>query len=145
MAVNHIGRDSSTRGCYRGRCAIAVMARAPQPGQSKTRLVPPLSAEQAAAISGAFLRDITENIALVARDAPIDGWIAYAPLASEPLFAGHLAPGTRLLLADGSPEMPRGVQGFGRCLLHAISGLIAQGYGAACLVNWRHPRQAACR
>lgn len=111
------------------------MAKAPQPGRSKTRLVPPLVPEQAAALSAAFLRDITDNIALVGRDAPIDGWIAYAPAGSERLFAGHLAPGTSLVLSDGSPDVPPRVQGFGRCLLHAIRELLALGYGAACLVN----------
>ena len=50
-----------------GNCAIGVMAKAPRPGFAKTRLCPPLRAEQAAALSAAFLRDITENIALAAR------------------------------------------------------------------------------
>ena len=49
-----------------GGCAIAVMAKAPVPGQVKTRLVPPLTPDMAAALSAAFLRDITENIALAA-------------------------------------------------------------------------------
>ena len=83
-------------------CAIAVMAKAPQPGLCKTRLSPPLSAADCAVLSAAFLRDVTENIALAARGAPIQGYVAYAPAGLERLFDGHLAAGTRLLLADGS-------------------------------------------
>jgi rSAM/selenodomain-associated transferase 1 len=120
-------------------CAIAVMAKAPQAGRSKTRLVPPLTPDQAAALSAAFLRDITENIAAASREAAIHGYIAYAPLGLEPLFSGHLAEDTRLVLADGSTDMPPKVQGFGRCLLHAVQSLLAEGYGAACVLNSDSP------
>ncbi len=121
------------------RCAIGVMAKAPQAGRSKTRLCPPLQHEQAASLSAAFLRDITENIALAARDAPIVGLIAYAPAGSAHLFDGHLATGTHLLLADGTPPMPDNVQGFGRCLLHAVQAMLAQGHDAACVLNSDSP------
>lgn len=122
-----------------GRCAIGVMAKAPQAGRSKTRLCPPLRPEQAAALSAAFLRDISENIAEAAASLPIQGLIAYAPAGQEALFRGHLAPGTRLLLADGAPPMPPGVTGFGRCLLHAVQDMLAQGHAAACVLNSDSP------
>ncbi len=122
-----------------GICAIGVMAKAPQAGRSKTRLCPPLSHEQAAAMSAAFLRDITENIAAAAREAPIQGLIAFAPLGSEALFDGHLAAGTRLIPAIGHEAMPEDVQGFGRCLLHAVEGMFEAGYAAACVLNSDSP------
>nr|WP_294523356.1 TIGR04282 family arsenosugar biosynthesis glycosyltransferase [uncultured Rhodopila sp.] len=115
------------------------MAKAPRPGFSKTRLCPPLQPDQAARLSAAFLRDITENIALAARDAPIAGYIAYAPAGAEASFEGHLAPGTGLLLADGSPPMPPGVQGFGRSLLHAIMAMLELGHGSAVVLNSDSP------
>jgi len=120
-------------------CAIAVMAKAPQPGRSKTRLVPPLTPEQAAGLSAAFLRDITENMAAASLMAPIHGYIAYAPLGLEALFDGHIADDTRLVLADGSPEMSPKVRGFGRCLLHAVQSLLASGYQSACVLNSDSP------
>lgn len=126
-------------GARRAACAIAVMAKAPQPGRSKTRLVPPLTPAQAAGLSAAFLRDVTENIAAAGRLAAIHGYIAYAPRGLEGLFDGHIADGTGLLLADGSPDMPPGVEGFGRCLLHAVRSLLAEGYGAACVLNSDSP------
>src|SRR5277367_4509267 len=119
-----------TRAQRRPTCAIGVMAKAPEAGRSKTRLCPPLLPEQAAALSAAFLRDITENIALATRDVAIAGFVAYAPAGAEALFDGHLAAGTGLLLADGTPPLPPRVQGFGRCLLHAIQALLTGGQRA---------------
>ena len=120
-------------------CAIGVMAKAPQAGRSKTRLCPPLRSDQAASLSAAFLRDITENIARAARQAPIAGYVAFAPAGTELLFNGHLAAGTGLLLADGAPDVPPGVEGFGRCLLHAIRQMLSLGYGAAVVLNSDSP------
>ncbi len=116
-------------------CAIAVMAKAPIPGRAKTRLTPWLSPDQAAGLGAAFLRDTTENIAAAAALAPIEGFVAFAPAGSEDLFAGLLAAGTALVLADGSRPAPPGVSGFGACLLHAIAALLERGYGAACVLN----------
>jgi hypothetical protein len=120
-------------------CAIGVMAKAPMAGRSKTRQCPPLWPAQAAALSAAFLRDVTENIALAARQAPIQGFAAYAPAGSDALLRDHLAAGTGLLLADGSPDMPHGVQGFGRCLLHAMQAMFAAGFGAGIVLNSDSP------
>ena len=122
-----------------GRVAIGVMAKAPEAGRSKTRLGPPLTPGQAAAMSGAFLRDITANIALAGRQAPIDAYVAYAPAGRETLFDGYLEPGTGLLLADGTGPMPADVQGFGRCLLHAVRSMLGLGFEAACVLNSDSP------
>ena len=120
-------------------CAIAVMAKAPRQGQVKTRLQTVLDAAEAAALSAAFLRDVTANIQAAATQAPIAGFVAYAPLGAEARFHGLLAPCTDLVLADGSDGDAPGVEGFGRCLLHAMRALLAQGYGAACLLNADSP------
>ena len=116
-------------------CAIGVMAKSPHPGQSKTRLCPPLRPEQAARLSAAFLRDTTENIAAAALSAPIAGYAAYAPSGTEESLVPHLALGTSCVLADGSTAAPPGVEGFGRCLLHAIQQLFAAGHTAACVLS----------
>lgn len=116
-------------------CAIAVMAKAPRAGKVKTRLVPPLSPDEAMAISGSFLQDVTANIALARLRAPIAGYVAFAPAGTEALFDGLLAPETGLVLADGSGDMPPAVTGFGRCLLHAARTLFGHGFDAVCLLN----------
>ena len=124
-------------------CAIGVMAKAPQAGRSKTRLCPPLQPEQAAALSAAFLRDTTENLVAASQTAPIRGLIAYAPAGSVSSFDGTVADGTGFILADGSSgfegDMPGDVRGFGRCLLHAVQGMLSQGFGAACVLNSDSP------
>jgi hypothetical protein len=86
-------------------------------------------------MSAAFLRDITENL----REAAVPNYIAYAPLGEEHLFDGHLADGTLLVLADGTAPAPDNVNGFGRCLLHAIMSLLDAGYGAAGVLNSDSP------
>jgi rSAM/selenodomain-associated transferase 1 len=122
-----------------GGCAIAVMAKAPRPGEVKTRLVPPLTASSAAMLSASFLRDITENIAFAAKDAAIHGYVAYAPAGFEKSFGGMLAGGTRLVLADGVGVSVSGVEGFGRSLLQAAQELFARGHDAVCLLNSDSP------
>jgi uncharacterized protein len=115
------------------------MAKAPRAGQSKTRLSPPLTPRQAAALSAAFLRDVTENIRLAAQTASITGYVAYAPDGSAHLFDGHLAAGTGLVLADGAAVGHAGIAGLGRSLLQAITSLLALGHEAVCLLNADSP------
>jgi hypothetical protein len=115
------------------------MAKAPLPGAVKTRLVPPLRSADAAALGASFLRDVTENVALAARNEAIHGYVAYAPSGSERLFDGMLASCTRLVLADGAEISAPRVHGFGRCLLHAAEALFARGHDAVCLLNSDSP------
>jgi uncharacterized protein len=115
------------------------MAKAPAAGQTKTRLTPPLTPAQAAALSLAFVIDISHNIAAAAAHVPADGWVAYAPAGTGHAFDGWLAPGTRLILADGGINLPPRIVGIGRSLLHATRGLLARGYHAVCLVNGDSP------
>jgi len=119
----------------RGGCAIGVMAKTPRAGYSKTRLCPPLTPEQAATLSAAFLRDTTENVVAAARVTRITGYVAYAPLGAEAALRPHLAPGTPCVPADGNVPVPPGVEGFGRCLLHATRELFARGHAAACVLS----------
>ncbi len=116
-------------------CAIGIMAKVPRPGHSKTRLCPPLRSEQAASLSAAFLRDSTANVAEAARSAPIVGYAAFAPSGIEEALIPHLAHGTRRVLADGDIPPAPGVDGFGRCLLHAIQQLFGAGHTAACVLS----------
>jgi len=122
-----------------GVCAIAVMAKAPRPGQVKTRLHGVLTAEEASQLSAAFLRDATANVGAAAQLAPVHGYIAYAPAGEEARLDGLIAPGTRLVLADGTGGEAPGVEGFGRSLLHATRTLLGMGYGAACVLSADSP------
>ena len=67
-------------------CGIAVMAKASAPGRTKTRLVPPLTFDEAAALNTAFLQDVADNLLLAGRHAGIAGYVAFAPPGSEEFF-----------------------------------------------------------
>ncbi len=109
-------------------CALVVMAKAPKPGRVKTRLSPPLTLEQTAALNVQFLRDTTENLATIPGAA---GLISYTPVGDEALFAG-LLPETFALVAQ------RG-DGFGERLLAAAEDVLAIGYGSVCLIDSDSP------
>jgi rSAM/selenodomain-associated transferase 1 len=116
-------------------CGIAFMAKASAPGRAKTRLVPPLTFEEAAVLNTAFLQDVADNVLLAARDAErqggIAGYAAYGPPGSEDFFCRAL-PG-----AIGLIEAWR--QNFGDCLLHTIEEIFARGHGSAVVLNSDSP------
>ena len=112
-------------------CAFAVMAKAPRSGAVKTRLVPPLSGDEAAILSTCFLKDITENFARVAEQVPARGYVAYSPPGTEAVFREMLPASVGML-------PPRRI-GLGVSLLDAAVDLLGVGYGAACLVNADSP------
>jgi rSAM/selenodomain-associated transferase 1 len=114
-----------------GTCGVAVMAKASAPGRTKTRLVPPLTFEEAAALNTAFLRDITDNLLLAARHAAIAGYAAYAPPGSEGFFNRVLPPAIGLVEAS----MPH----FGDCLFRTIQEIFARGHGSAVVLNSDSP------
>ncbi len=124
--------DAATRVKGRaGVCALAVMAKAPRPGKVKTRLAPPLTLEESAAINVCFLRDTTENIAAVAAAGGATGVISYTPVGDEALFEGLLPAEFALL--------PQRGDGFGERLLASAEDLLACGYGSVCLIDSDSP------
>jgi rSAM/selenodomain-associated transferase 1 len=114
-----------------GLCALAVMAKAPRAGTVKTRLSPPLTLDQSAAINICFLRDTTENIAAVASSGNAAGIISYTPIGDEALF-------DTLLPADFALIPQRG-DGFGERLLATAEDLFSCGYGSVCLIDSDSP------
>jgi uncharacterized protein len=114
-----------------GLCALTVMAKAPRPGKVKTRLAPPLTLDQSAAINICFLRDTTENIASVAASGNAAGIISYTPVGDEALF-------DTLLPADFALIPQRG-EGFGERLLATAEDLLACGFGSVCLIDSDSP------
>src|SRR5580704_16239649 len=117
-------------------CGIAFMAKASAPGRAKTRLVPPLTFEEAAVLNTAFLRDVADNVLLAARDCDrpssgIAGYAAYGPPGSEDFFRRTLPGGIGLIEAWR--------QNFGDCLLHTIEQIFARGHASAVVLNSDSP------
>jgi len=81
--------------------ALLVVAKRPTPGQTKTRLSPPLSGEQAAALYACFLRDTLDIVRAAQKLCDFVPIISYAPEGAEAYFR-ELAPDFELLLQNGA-------------------------------------------
>lgn len=107
------------------------MAKASRPGLTKTRLVPPLSYEEAASFNTAFLKDVARNIFAAGGEASIAGYMAFGPPGSETFFKNNL-PAEIGLLDVWLPN-------FGDCLFKAIGDLLDRGHAAAVVLNSDSP------
>jgi uncharacterized protein len=112
-------------------CGIAVMAKASTPGRTKTRLVPPLTSEEAAQCNTAFLRDVADNILAASAQASIAGYVAFGPPDSKPFFQENL-PGEIGLIEAWYPHL-------GECLISAIVQLFDRGHDCAVVLNADSP------
>src|SRR2546428_5386845 len=105
------------------RVAVAIMAKAPKPGEVKTRLCPPLSLEEAASLYDCFLRD---KVAQVRALGGATGVIAFTPDESRSLFEA-IAPGFRLIAQRGAD--------LGSRLLNSLGALLREGYVGAVAID----------
>lgn len=103
--------------------ALLVIAKQPTPGQTKTRLAPPLTADAAAALYECFLADTLD---LVRRVPETDHLIAFLPAEARPYFAA-LAPDFELVLQEGVE--------LGERLDHALTACLGRGYARAVIMN----------
>jgi rSAM/selenodomain-associated transferase 1 len=83
------------------RRALMVVAKQPAPGQTKTRLSPPLTGEEAAALYECFLRDTLDTVRSARQVIEFHPIIAYLPDGAEPYFR-NLAPDFELLPQQGA-------------------------------------------
>jgi uncharacterized protein len=135
----------------RGVCALAVMTKAPQAGRVKTRLVPPLTPEEAAELNKCFLRDTVAAISICcsgglrppnaaserphpsADRAPLQccGVAVYTPVGAESAYYDILPADFSLLLQRGDK--------FGERLYFAVEDLFKCGFESVCLVDSDSP------
>ncbi len=139
----------------RGLCALAVMTKAPQAGRVKTRLIPPLTPEEAAELNRCFLRDTATAISTAcsrrragdrsktrltperhasrseAATARACGIAVYTPVGAESAY-------TDVLLADFSLLPQRGDE-FGERLYFAVEDLFKCGFDSLCLIDSDSP------
>jgi len=112
-------------------CALAIMTKAPQAGQVKTRLVPPLKPDEAAELNRFFLRDTTTTIANSATPKDACGIAVYTPIGSESAYTDILPDKFRLLPQRGDP--------FGERLYLAALDLLKCGFESVCLIGSDSP------
>jgi uncharacterized protein len=136
-----------------GGCALAVMTKAPQAGRVKTRLVPPLTPEEAAELNKCFLRDTAAAISTAYSRRPAGdaskmqfehagashseaataacGIAVYTPVGAESAY-------NDILPADFSLLPQRGDK-FGERLYSAVEDLFNCGFASVCLSDSDSP------
>jgi rSAM/selenodomain-associated transferase 1 len=141
----------------RGVCALGVMTKAPQAGRVKTRLVPPLTPEEAAGLNKCLLHDTAAAISSICSRGPAGdaskmqfehagasrseaatvacGIAVYTPVGAESAYRDIL-PGDFSLLPQ------RGLE-FGERLYFAVEDLFKCGFGAVCLIDSDSPTVSA--
>ena len=117
-------------------CALAVMTKAPQPGQVKTRLVPPLTPNEAAQLNKCFLHDTASSIIEAycsgGRRLPTAAGIAvFTPAGTEQAYADILPSSFSLLPQRGDK--------FGERLYLAAEDLFRCGFESVCLIDSDSP------
>jgi uncharacterized protein len=137
----------------RGVCALAVMTKVPQAGRVKTRLVPPLTPEEAAELNRCFLQDTATAIAIACSCRPAGdvskmqfehagasrsvaataacGIAVYTPIGAESAYSGILPTDFSLLPQRGDK--------FGERLYFAVEDLFKCGFDSVCLIDSDSP------
>ncbi|MGQ4810472.1 Phosphoenolpyruvate guanylyltransferase [Candidatus Entotheonellaceae bacterium PAL068K] len=96
--------------------ALVIMAKAPQAGEVKTRLCPPLSPQEAAALYRGFLLDMIAKARRLHTTHPV---IAYTPTSQRQMFADT---------APDFPLMPQQGTDLGIRMATCFAQLFAEGY-----------------
>jgi uncharacterized protein len=147
----------------RGLCALAVMTKAPQAGRVKTRLVPPLTPEEAAELNKCFLRDTAAAISIACSRRPAcppkprrrrvgdAGKIQFKNASASHSEATTAACGIAvytpvgaesayndILPVDFSLLLQRGEK-FGERLYLAVEDLVKCGFDSVCLIDSDSP------
>jgi len=129
----------------RSLCALAVMTKAPQAGRVKTRLVPPLTPEQAAELNKCFLRDTAAAISSARRQHPVsDAHALHSPAASAARGIAVYTPvGAESAYNDILPAdfslLPQRGDRFGERLYFAVEDLFKCGFKTVCLIDSDSP------
>jgi rSAM/selenodomain-associated transferase 1 len=125
---------------FGGRSALALMTKAPRPGEVKTRLVPPLTNEEAARLNKCFLQDTAAAIsACCSRSLQTPnpgrriacGIAVYTPVGAESDYSDILPANFSLL--------PQRGENFGERLYFAAEDLFKCGFNAVCLIDSDSP------
>jgi rSAM/selenodomain-associated transferase 1 len=107
---------------------LLIFAKQPQAGQTKTRLCPPFTPEEAAKIYAAMLQDL---LALTTKVGTTERWLCYVPSATAADYFKTLAPNIRCLPQHG--------EGLGARLINAFASAFAAGATSAVIIGTDSP------
>lgn len=131
MPSAHQVLDPKQRSIADSVCALAIMTKVPRAGQVKTRLVPPLTPEEAAELNAAFLRDLSMSILRACEMSPAKPVAVYTPRGAETEYQN--------ILPDKFLLLPQRGENFGERLIFAAEDLFAVGFTSVCLINSDSP------
>jgi rSAM/selenodomain-associated transferase 1 len=114
-----------------GVSALAVMTKAPRAGQVKTRLVPPLTPDEAAELNRCFLRDTSAAISIATKNGDARGIAVYTPTGAESAYVDVLPADFSLLPQRGGT--------FGERLYFAAEDVFRCGFESVCLIDSDSP------
>jgi rSAM/selenodomain-associated transferase 1 len=129
LLTHRVLNPESPDSTARGLCALAIMTKAPRAGSVKTRLVPPLTDQEAAALNICFLRDTAAEI--LAAGCNGRGIGVFTPIGSESAYID-------ILPADFDLIPQRG-ENFGERLAFAAEDLSGVGFNSVCLIDSDSP------
>jgi uncharacterized protein len=104
--------------------SLVILTKAPEPGESKTRLVPPLSFEEAAELSHALLIDQLKNLG---NFTAARLFIAFTPPGASSFFETLLPRGASCFCQQGDS--------LGDRMRHAFATLFAKGFSRILLIG----------
>jgi uncharacterized protein len=130
-ALHRILDPREGRQVPRDLCALAVMTKAPKAGRVKTRLSPPLTPDEAAALNICFLRDTAAAISRTSNGGRAQGIGVYTPIGAEDAYVDIL-PGDFALV-------PQRGEAFGERLSAATVDLLSLGFASLCLIDSDSP------
>jgi len=107
------------------------MTKAPRAGKVKTRLSPPLTPEEAAALNICFLRDTSAAIARASAEGLAQGVGVYTPVGLEDAWAD--------ILPHDFYLVPQRGDAFGERLTLASEDLLKVGFTSVCLIDSDSP------
>jgi uncharacterized protein len=133
-----------------GLCALGIMTKAPRAGTVKTRLQPPLTPAEAAALNVCFLQDTAAAISQacsLSSDGlrfPTDGAISPEIARGVAIFT---PPGSENDYAENLPSefilLPQRGNDFGERLTCAVEDLLRVGFQSCCLIDSDSPTVGA--
>jgi len=130
MPSHHRILDPAKAESFESQCALAVMTKVPRAGHVKTRLVPPLTPEEAAELNICFLRDTAAAIQQACTFGAV-GVAVYTPMGLEAAYANILPGDFRLI--------PQRGDAFGERLAFAAEDLFRCGFSSVCLIDSDSP------
>ena len=135
-----------------GSCALAVMTKAPRAGEVKTRLVPPLTHDEAAQLNSSFLRDLAAAIsAAIGETACSSSRRSLDDAAGGQAATERIARGVGVYTPQGTEDAYENIlpeeffliaqrgHNFGDRLIFAAEDLFKVGFASVCLINSDSP------